>query len=74
MHQPLERLALLAPDDHIFKPQQIGMVEHPGLRECELVDRIVRDVIPVDEFAKNVVIDPKWQDAGDRFERRALLD
>ena len=74
VHQPLERLALVAPDNHVLEAKQVGALEHSGLREGELEDGIVRNVIPVDELAQNVVIDAKWQNAGHRFERHALLD
>jgi hypothetical protein len=61
MHQSLERLALYAPDNHVLEPQKIATVEHSGLRKGQLIDRIVGNVVPIDELAQNVFVDSEWE-------------
>src|SRR5690554_1514944 len=43
------------------------VLEHTLLREYELIDGIVRYLVPVDQFVDHIFVDPEWQHAGHHF-------
>ena len=43
------------------------VLEHTLLREYELIDGVVRYLVPVDQFVDHIFVDPEWQHAGHHF-------
>ncbi len=62
-----------AADHEVEHPIEVVAGEHADLGEDELVDRIRRNVAPIDELLEDVLIDAERQHRGYRLERENLI-
>ena len=72
-HQLFESLARFSADNHVFKTSEVASIEHPRLGKGQLVDRVVGDVVPIDEFAEHVLVDAEWEHGRNGLESHPLL-
>ena len=59
--------------DEVAHVREILVLQHTGLGERELVNRVIRDVVPVDEILDDVIVHSEWEHGGNRLHVQTLL-